>query len=190
MNIQKYDSLSTYVLTTGEIAGGAGAIMFDIFNATGGQPPLDILLLGLYAIPKTDVAVTGVVSARFDLMRTKTVGTGGTGYSYASPATDALNISPFDSLAGAIPSQITSRQAPSGGATATHWLQSVYMFPEETNAAAITIQNQNLLPDGPQIEPFVLHPDQGLVILQGTVASVNSFVFRLVFGLAGSNAPL
>lgn len=189
MITSNYNFSDCYVLTTGEVAGSAGGVMFDLFNATGGQPPQDVVLLGLYAIPKTDVAVSGVVSARFDVFRTRSAGGSGTGHSYQSSATNALNISPFDTLQSSLPSQISARQAPTQPVL-NDWLQSTYVFPEETSAAAIAAQGIQLLPDGQGIPPFVLHPGQGLVVMQGTVASVNSYVFKLIFGLAESNKPL
>lgn len=185
MNVQKYNSrITSYILNTDEIAGGSGKVMLDLFNNTANDtPPHDLLLLACYITPKSDVAVTGAVSARFDLFKTSSIGTGGTIASNDAPTATAINISKMDSnslsLSG---SQVTARSAPSGGAALKAWIRPVYVFPEETNANATTMQAQNLLPDGNQIEPVVIHPSEGLAIIQGSVASVNNYVITLVFG--------
>lgn len=185
MNIQKYQPrVTTYILSTDEIAGGANKVMFDIFNNSGNEtPPHELLLLAFYIAPKTDVAVTGAVSARFDAFRTTAIGTGGTSNSYAAPVSSAINITPMDSTASNLSGgSVSARSAPTGGATTSAWLFGDYVFPEETDAGVHVAQSLNLLPDGPQIEPFVLHPGQGMKVIQGSVASVNNFVFTLVFG--------
>lgn len=184
MNIQKYkDQLDTYILMTDEIAVGAGKVMFDLFNNTAAiSPPTTILILGWYVAPKTDVAVTGAVSARFDMYRTSTIGTGGTTASYNGGVPTAPTIVPMasgsPSLSG---TQITARSAPTGGALKGAWLNSIYAFPEETNTAAIMQQYQNIMPDGPQVEPFRIGKGEGIVVQQGSVVSVSNFVFTIVF---------
>lgn len=185
MNVQKFGTrIVTYNLITDEIAGGANKVMMDLFNASGNDsPPIDLCLLGLYIEPKTDVAVTGVVSARFDIFKTNTAGTGGTSNSYNAPASNAINITSFDSNAASLADgHISARSAPTSGASLVNWIWSAFVFPEETNAGSVLAGKVQLLPDNPQIEPIVLHAGEGIVIKQGSVASVNSFVFKIIFG--------
>lgn len=183
MNIAKYNRLDgTYILNTGEITVGANKLMFDFFNASPSKK--DILIFGIYAVAKGDVAVTGAVSARFDIYRTNTVGTGGTSNTYGSTAKNIANISPLDTNNPALPTQINARQAPTGGCTIEDWILQHYSFTEETNAGIYTQQNVNILNGITDMEPFVLHQGQGLMAQQDTVASVNSFVFRVIFGTA------
>jgi hypothetical protein len=186
MNTQKYDNrINTYILNSDEIAAGASKLMLDMFNNTSTDTPIkDILIFEINISTKTDVAVTGVVNPRFDLYRTSSAGTGGTGFSYNGVDTTVLNISSMDTLSPSLAGgKISARTAPSGGATKKSWLTSVYAMSEETNSAAITQQNVNILPQGDHVEPFVLRAGEGLLIQQGTVASLNSYIITIVFGV-------
>jgi hypothetical protein len=193
MNIQKYDGpIDTYILQTGAITAGASKVFLDLFNnSRNASPPLDVVLLDATITTASDVAVTGVVSARFDFYRTSSIGTGGTTFAYAGSDPSVLNVSPFDSLAPNLqtPQVITARQAPSGGAAKAGLLFSEYAFSEETNAASITQQNVNVLPSGDQIEPFVLHGGEGLVVQQGSVATLNNYIITIVFAVV-QQSPL
>lgn len=189
MNVQGFDSrLRSYTLNTDPIAAGAGKVMFDLFNDTGNalntDPRQDILLLLLQITPESDAAVTGVVSARFDLFRTSSIGTGGTSSSYNAPVATKINITPQVSSHPALSPYISARSAPTAGANLGPWLCSEYVFPEETSSQAITQQNVNVLPEGPQVEPFVLRPGEGLVVQQGSVASLNNYMITVVFALS------
>lgn len=185
MNISKYNRLEgTYILNTGEITVGANKLMFDLFNASPSNK--NILVFGLFAVAKGDVAVTGVVSARFDVYRTNAVGTGGTSVTYGSTAKNIINIAPMDTQNPTLPTQINARQAPTGGCTIEDWLFQHYSFTEETNAGIYQQQNTNILNSLGDVEPLVLRQGQGLMVQQDTVASVNSFVFRVIFGIVGA----
>lgn len=184
MNVAKYhDRLTTYILNTDAIAAGANKVMFDIFNNSGQDSPnRDLLLLGLYCAAETDVAVTGAVSARFDWYRESTACTGGTTFAYGASDPTKLTISPASSGSPTLQSTtLSARTAPTSGGALMDWLGFTYVFPEETNPAPIIQQNQNLLPDGTHVEPFRIAPGEGLKVIQGAVASVNNYVFTLVF---------
>ncbi len=189
MNLQDYNNPRyQYVLQTDEIAGAANKLMFDLWNGsnTGTNPNRsDIIILGIWAEAETDAAVSGVVSARFDIYRTTTKGTGGTTNSYNAPAANAINISSIDSDAPSLSgTTITARSAPTAGASKSAWLWSTYVFPEETNAGAVLAGRYQILPDTNSVKPFVLKPGNGLVVQQGSVASVNNYVFRVIFAIA------
>lgn len=183
----------SYILNTDEIAGGANKVMLDLFNATSSNRKL--LITHLFITPKSDVAVTGVVSARFDIYRTSSAGTGGTANSFRSPSPSAINISPRESAAPSLLEQgltndnvisgIRARSAPSSGAAPKHWLMPAFVFPEETGNQAIAAQGINLVPLGTYSPGIVIDRNEGLMIQQGSVASVNSFVITLVFTLLG-----
>lgn len=174
-------SLPTYFYATPPIAGGASKLMFDLFNATGTGKIVDIR--GLWIIPKTDVAVTGVVSARFDVLRTSTIGTGGTAASVDSATVDPAggNLTKFDENNAALPGGVTARVAPTGGATSSRWLFPTYAFPEETAPGAHLLQFQNAIPMFIYGQKLVVRENTGIKVVQGTVASVNSFAFLLAF---------
>ena len=153
-----------------------------MFNATGsGQ---NVIVEAIYAQPKTDVAVTGAVSARFDISRTSSAGTSGTSVPYATATVTGSTIAPLDSRSPDL-STVTARIAPTAGATITTFLTYTYVFPEETNAAAFATNNINILREN---APIILHPGQGLLIQQDTVASVNSYSFQIIFSLENDDA--
>lgn len=182
----------SYILSTDAVASGASKVMLDLFNGTNSANKL--IIAGIYVLPETDVAVTGAVSARFDVYRTSSAGTGGTASSYRSPSPAAINIAPLSSDAPSLLDQgitndnvipgIRARSAPTGGAAPKHWLFPYYAFTEETNAATILQQTQNIIPNLDGIEPLIIDRGEGLMIQQGAVASVNNFTFLVLFSLA------
>lgn len=176
-------SLPTYFYCSPPIAVGASKLMLDLFNATGSGKVMDIR--GVWVIAKTDVAVTGVVTARYDVYRTSAIGTGGTAASVDSATADPAggNLTKFDELNAAIPAQITARVAPSAGATKSKWLFPVYTFPEETGVGAHLLQFQNAIPMFTYGQKLVVRENSGLLIQQGSVASVGSFAFLIAFTL-------
>ncbi|CAN0504271.1 unnamed protein product, partial [Phaeothamnion confervicola] len=127
-------TLPTYTWWVPGAAVGASKLYADLFNASGSGKTLE--LRGLWAIPKTDVAVTGVVSVEIGLYRTSAVGTGGTAHTYNGGSASTTHvITPWDTANAAPPTQVTARSLPTGGATisALYWAQ--YLSTEETNAA-------------------------------------------------------
>jgi hypothetical protein len=176
-------SLPTYFYCSPPIAVGANKLMLDLFNATGSGKVIDVR--GIWVISKSDVAVTGVVAARYDFYRTSAIGTAGTTASVDGASADpgGGNITKFDESNAAVPSQITVRVAPTGGATKTRWLFPVFAFPEETAPGAHLLQFQNALPMFTFGQKLVIRENTGLLIQQGSVASVGSFSFLFAFTL-------
>ena len=176
-------SLPTYFYCSPPIAVGASKLMLDLFNATGSGKVMDVR--GLWVIGKGDVAVTGALSARFDVYRTSAVGTGGTAASVDSATADPAggNFTRFDELNTAIPAQVTARVVPTAGATKSRWLFPVYAFPEETAPGGHLLQFQNAIPMFTYGQKLVVRENSGLLIQQGTVASVGSFAFLIAFTL-------
>ncbi len=175
-------TLPTYSWWVPPAAVGASKLYADLFNASGSGKILEIR--GLWAIPKSDVAVTGLVAAEIGLYRTSAVGTGGTAHTYnGGSASTAHVITPMDTSNAALPAQVTARVAPTAGATiaALWWAQ--YILTEETNAATYIGAYTNLLPVGTMNQRITLREGQGLLIKQGTVASVGSLAFLAVFTL-------
>lgn len=192
MRTPRHLDLQTYILNTAPVAAGANKVMLDLYNASISDDQNRLIYIHYITIgAQSDVAVTGVVSARFDLFRTNAIGTGGTGMSYNNTDTSGINVASLnannDSLItppnGRTP-RITARLAPSGGATASAWLTSAYVFPEETNSATILQQFVNVLPDNFPAQTFSLNPGDGLMIRQGSVLSVNNYFFSILFSVA------
>lgn len=160
------------------IPAGANKLYLDLFNATGSGKSLDIR--GIFAVPKLDVAVTGLVAIRMDLYRTSAVGTGGTAAvrdNAASAAPDPAGGSFFrpDESLGALPAQITARTAPTGGATISRWLMPFNVQPEETNPAGYLSAGVNVMPEADCSGTRLIVPENsGLLIKQNAVASVGA----------------
>lgn len=175
-------TLPTYTWWTPPVVVGASKLYGDLFNASGSGKILE--LRGLWAIPKSDVAVTGVVAIEVGLYRTSAVGTGGTAHTYnGGSASTAHVITPWDTVNAALPAQVTARSVPTGGATisALYWAQ--YLFTEETNAATFVGAFTNLLPTATMNQRLTLNEGQGLLVKQGTVASVGSLALLGIFTL-------
>ncbi len=175
-------TLPTYLYATPAAAAGASKLYFDLFNASGSGAVIDIR--GVWAIPKTDVAVVGAVAIRVDLYRTSAVGTGGTAHSYKSATIDVAggNICPMDTNNAALPAQITARWLPTAGATISEWLLPTYALGEEAaTSQAYMTQYQNLLPNLLWGQKFALREGQGLLVKQGTVASIGNIGFLVAF---------
>jgi hypothetical protein len=177
-------SLPTYGLITPPITVGADKRLLDIFNASGSGKILDVR--GAWLIPKLDAAVTGAVAIRVDMFRTSAVGTGGTAVVNDSATRDVSSGTTwkFDTTNAAIPSQITARVAPTGGATADDWLFPNNVAPEESNTSmGYLTQWQNLIPQFFYAQKFVIREGQGLLFQQGSVASVGSVSIMVAFTL-------
>lgn len=161
-------------------AAAANKVWFDLFNAPGSGKVVKIK--SLRAIKDGSVAVTGLVTVKLYLTKTTAVGSGGTaavenGTNLAVPA-----ISEHDSLAAALPAQITARMAPTGGATAGAVICERHVMTEETNAATYD-RVEFLLCEGIDVQPLTLREGEGLRVIQGAVASVGSLGFHAVFEL-------
>jgi len=175
----------TYSWQTPDAVAGASKLFADLFNASGSGKVLKIL--GVHPLVKGDAAVVGALAIRFDLYRTSAVGTGGTAAAYKSATIDVAggSIHPRDTANAALPAQVTARHLPTGGATISEWMERFQCFTEETNAATYFCNGQsNFVYDGLlAIQPITLREGQGLLIKQGTVASLNNIAFKVVFSV-------
>ena len=177
-------SLQTYFYCSNPIAVGASKLWVDLFNATGSGKIMDVR--GIWMIPKLDAAVTGTLAVRLDLYRTSAVGTGGTAASKDSATIDVAggNFTKFDENNAAIPTQITARVIPTGGATISRWLFPSNYAPEETSPSnGYLAQWQNLIPSFSFGQKLVVRENTGILIKQGAVASVGSGSILIAFTL-------
>lgn len=173
-------SLPAYGLVIPPAAAAAGKVYFDMFNA---QAATTLRLRKLFAVVATDVAVTGIVGVRLDIMRTNSVGTGGTAATQTAGNTSKTVPSfwSFNPNQAALPSGVTSRVAPTAGAADHAWLWNNYVFTEETNVSSQVTQFYNLLPELPHNQAIELPTNYGLKAVQGSVASVGSIGFLVIF---------
>lgn len=172
----------SYLLNIPPQAAAANKIFLDLFNAAGSGKVIEIN--GIWAVVKTDVAVTGTLGVELQTSRTSAVGTGGTAATYNGTSFAAPSIAPKDTNNPSLPAQITARAVPTGGATiAACWWQK-YVFTEETNVSSQVAQFFNLVPaQTTEFQSLTLREGQGLRVNQGTVASVGSIGFLIDFSV-------
>lgn len=174
-------SLPTYVWSVPAAVVGASKLFADLFNASGSGKVIEVR--GVWAVAKTDVAVTGAVGVELGIYRTSTVGTGGTAHTYnGGNVATAHVITPLDTDNAALPAQITARAAPAGGATisALYWPNYIPTEEAATSMAYLMAVN-NLLPIGVMTQRLTLREGQGVLLKQGTVAGVGSIGFLGLF---------
>lgn len=172
----KYGSTGdAYRLVVNPVTAGASQIFLDLFNASGSNKVL--IVTAIHAVVRGDVAVTGAVAVEAHVFRTSAVGTGGVSATADGSATNAATIVKADTDNPTLPTGVTARRLPTGGATSDDWLSTAYLFSEETNAAIYALQNQDLL----RGKCFAIKQGQGLAVRQGSVASVNDYGFIVDF---------
>lgn len=175
------ETIPTYTWWLPSQTSAASKSYGDIFNGVGSGKFIEVR--GIWCIPKSDVAVTGVTAIGINLMRTSTVGTGGTAHTYNGGTTEASHvITPWDTNNAALPVQITARMAPSAGATTAAFYWAQYFFTEETNAATYIGAFTNMLPMLHKGQKMTLNEGQGLIIKEnGTISPVGSLGFLTIF---------
>lgn len=145
----------------------ANLVYMDLWNGAD----RDITVSSFMAIKDAAVAVSGLVTARLLLTRTSAVGTGGTAATSEGTDIAAATITRVQQYA--LPTGITARLTPSGGATAGAIICERHIYPEETQGT-----------QGPEefVHALLTVPEgTGLRIVQGTVASVGKVGFQCLF---------
>ena len=167
-----------YVLFVPPQAAGANKVHIDLFNATTDK---DMEIVSVQPIMSGAVAVTGTVAVDLYLTRTTAVGTGGTAATLEGTALNAPTISKLDPDSPTLPTGITGRAAPAGGATAGAVIAFDSIFPEETNTA--TYFRNNLIKDNWLGTRIIAPPSSGIRVVQGAVASVGNVGFLVLFSV-------
>lgn len=162
-------------------AVGANKVHCDLFNATGSGKIMHIQ--SAFCYPDIDTAVTGTLGVEVALTRTTAVGTGGTATTADGTSLTAATISKLDTASPALPTQVTARAAPTGGATAGARIGTRFVFTEETNAGSALAAAwgaefiRNIGSD------LIVREGQGIRFVQGAVASVGTLTFEVTFHL-------
>ena len=171
-------SLPAFGLMIPPAAVGASKLYFDLFNGSAANI---LRMRKLFAVVATDVAVTGALGVRLDVFRTSAIGTGGTAATTAaSTSTTAPGFWAFNSN-NALVSGVTAHTVPTGGATSQQFLFPSFVFTEETNMSSHIAQYYDLLPALPGMQSVECNPGQGMKVVQGTVASVGTIGFLVIF---------
>lgn len=160
---------------------GAGVVFFDLFNATG--TACELQLVSVVPVVSGAVAATGLVAVDVFLTRTTAVGTGGTAATFNGTSLTACTISSYNN-SQALPSGVTARLTPSGGATAGAVLAWASVYTEEANAGTYAPANDLVKPSSSPEVPYIPIPmGQGVRVVQGAVASVGTVGFNVLFRL-------
>lgn len=171
-------SLDSWLLSIPPQVLGANKLHFDFFNADAAKI---IKVRGIWVIVAQDVANAAVVSARLDWFRTSAIGTAGTAAA-AGSNTIAPTFAPKDTTNAALPTGITARAAPTGGAASDDWLFPTFHATEELQVGGALSQWNNILPDPDRGEQeLVLRQNQGLKAVQGAVAGAGNIGFLVSF---------
>jgi hypothetical protein len=156
---------ATWVFSTGNTPHVAAArtTLVDLFNDVGSGVLLRVV--GLYVIP-TLAAVTGV-GQTYEVIRTTTVGSGGTGVSGRG----------LDTAQVALPSEVSARLKPAGGAAGSDVTLFLNGSSEETNPYAALASQLNHIPQCADLGAqagLVLREGQGVKVDQTTNSSIGS----------------
>lgn len=143
----------------------------DLFNASGSGYVIEVL--GVYIIP-TLTAVAGI-GLTWELIRTSSVGTGGTARTPVRLDTNNL----------AVPAQVTARSKPTGGASSGDTILYINTSSEETNPYAAMANNLNHLnfASSPDTQTLTLNEGEGIKIDQTTNSSIGSTNIRIVYAM-------
>ena len=161
-------------------AVGANKVFFDLFN---GSTDKKLEVVSVTPIVDGSVAVTGALAVNLFLTRTTAVGTGGTAATAEGTALTAATISKLDPASPNLPTGVTARLGPGGGATGGAVLGYNSMFSEETNAASYNRNNiVSVAPEGLGAR-VVVPPSSGIRVVQGAIASVGNIGFEVVFSV-------
>lgn len=151
-------------------AVGASKVHFDFWNGSDD----DLVIERLLAFPERAVAVTGTLAIALFLTRTSAVGTGGTGLTSNGTDVTAATISKQDSGSSVLPSGISGRVAPTGGATAGAVIAQRQVHPEE-------MLGPLQLADFVSSKGLIVPALSGVRMVQGSVESVGSVIFGMDF---------
>lgn len=164
-------TLPTWVVSTTLSANvnAARTTHVDLYNATGSGVVL--VVHGIFIVPSL-TAVTGV-GLTWEVIRTSSVGTGGT----------TLTPRPMDTANAALPTQVTARSKPTGGATTNYALLYPNTSSEETipyASLASTLNHLGVIGDD-WLQELVIREGEGIKIDQTTASNVGSTNIVLVF---------
>lgn len=160
-------------------ATGANLVYFDFFNAANSG--FTLAVSSVRPVVSGAVAVVGVVGVDLFLTFTTAVGTGGTAATRTGTSLTAATFGSVSPVPTTLPSTITARLTPSGGANAGAVISFAQVFTEETNAG--TYLNKDLVQTSSHPDDILIPGGYGIRVAQGAVASVGNIGFVVEFGL-------
>lgn len=163
-------SIADFAFRVPPQAVGASLVYFDLYNAS----LFSLWLREMDAIKDGTAAVTGALAVALLLTRTSAIGTGGTLAAAEETDVTKAGIARMDP-GRSLPSGVTMRLTPTGGATAGVMITSRQLFTEETTG--VNYEPLNMLPPG----VFIIPPSSGIRVVQSSVASVGNIGFGGAF---------
>lgn len=175
------DEKTTWRWVVPSTPAGSNKQFLDLFNATGSG--LVVRIHSVRCFMDTDTGVTGVLGNEIILVRTSSIGTGGTAWAAnAAPQVAGGSLCPSDTASGTINANITGRHLSTAGAANAGWLKSLWVATEETATSQAHLSGLHNIADVPAgCQPIVIREDQGLKLLQGTIAGVGNLAFEIIF---------
>lgn len=159
-------TIPTYYYWSTYDAGAQNEILIDIFNAAGSGVVLKIRKMYIHHNQSVVVGVPFL----YDVIRTTTVGTGGT----------LITGAKVDSANAAIPAQVTCRHAAAGGAASGSTLFGLAVDTEETRSGTAMAPMINWMPEGDDVQELVLREGEGVKVIQTTASTVGVMACLLV----------
>jgi hypothetical protein len=147
-------------------AGAQNQLLVDIFNASGSGKIVKIRKL---FVNHNQAVVVGV-PLLYDVIKTTSVGTGGT----------VITGRAVDSANDAIPAQITCRFSASGGAATNFTMFGFAVDTEETRPGTSIAAMINWMPEGEDVQEMVLREGEGMKVVQITNSTVGVMSCLLV----------
>ena len=150
----------------------------DLYNSTASTQVINVI--GLWPVPVADTTIGGVVGTQVILLRTTEASSGGTANLFNSGSTSTTShiITPLNTTDTYSTANVTARFAPTSGtpsAGVLYWARHIAV--DEAIPAAYISAVTNLVLTDYNARPLTLHPGQGLLIKQGTVATTGSLGF-------------
>lgn len=183
---QLYGTQPTYGLNIPQLLVGANVYHWEFFNHPSSGKT--VVVKGIWPIPELSQANAGIVVPRFELFRTTAVSSGGTASTSESNTTTVANFFRLNPTDTSLSSHISAKTRLTSITTGT-FLWPCYvasavsaLIGGAVNAAvAAQMQGMNLIPQREFGQELTIPPAQGIVMRQGTVASVGSVGWLLEF---------
>ncbi len=157
-----------YSLLIPSQAVGSSLVFWDLFNGSD----RDLTASSIMAIKDGVTAISGVIAIDLYLTRTTAIGTGGTANTEEGTSLTACTITMLQQRP--LPTSVTARLTPSGGATAGAWIAQRQVFTEETSSA--NYEGLEFLPS------YLTIPEgTGIRIVQGSTAGLGKIAFNVNF---------
>jgi hypothetical protein len=167
-----FQNSPTYIFEAGFNALAQNKIHMEIFNASGSGKRVKVWFITM----QKDFSTQTGVAFEVDTFFTSAVGTGGS----------TLTATKLNSKNDNLPTGITARHAPSGGATAGSMIRKKFLHSEETNVAAqVDEALGSIWPPNVAhhlfVQPIILNEGEGVAVKQITATTAGVYNTWAIF---------